>query len=390
MIQENRTFDNLFATFPGAKGTTQGKIHTGSTVKLAKHALLDTTDVMHAYSNYLTDYDHGKMDGFDLDPTATGRASGLLTYQYVAPEQIAVYWTLAKRYVLADQMFTTQGSDSFIGHQDLIAGSTQIDAQHAIVNAPNASPWGCDAPAGTVTSLVESDGTPRWNKGPFPCLNYPTLAGLLDAKGLTWRYYADYPKYSWNAFEAIRAVRYASQWNTNVSTPQTTIFRDIRNGTLPAVSWVVPAPAYSDHPGEPQDFGPDWVGNVVNAVGESPYWRTTAIIVVWDDWGGFYDHLAPPRLNFGGLGFRVPMIAISAYARTAYVSHTQYEFASILRFVEDNWHLGRLGTNDRRANSIGKVFDFSQKPKPYVPVKVGHSRAFFLTLPPSNRPLDSQ
>jgi phospholipase C len=313
-----------------------------------------------------------------------------LPYQYVAPDQIAAYWTLAKRYVLADRMFTTQGSDSFIGHQDLIAGSTQIDADDAIVNAPLRLPWGCDAAVDTTTSLVERNGTPRWNKGPFPCLVYPTLAELLDKKGVTWRYYVGHPKDPWNAFDAIKSVRYGSDWSTNISSPQTTIFGDIARGTLPAVCWVIPSPDYSDHPGDPRDYGPDWVGNVVNAIGKSSYWRTTAVIVIWDDWGGFYDHVRPPQLDFGGLGFRVPMIVVSAFARPGYVAHTQYEFASILKFIENNWHLGRLGANDRRANSIGNVFNFAQKPRAYVPVKVAHTRAFFLSLPPSHRPLDSQ
>ena len=389
LIQENRTFDNLFATFPGADGATQGKIHTGATVPLAKRSLLDPHDVPHGYYNFLIDYDNKKLDGFDLSATAQG-APALQPYQYVDPNQITVYWTLAKRYVLADHMFTTQGSDSFTAHQDLIAGGTQISPNYSIVDPPSGFPWGCDASAGTVTSLVTVSGTPNWGKGPFPCFNYATLATLLDRKNVTWRYYATFPRTNWNAFEAVRSVRYGARWSTNIVTPQNTILNDIAAGTLPAVSWVIPTADYSDHPGEPRDFGPDWIGSVVNAIGESAYWRSTAVFVVWDDWGGFYDHVPPPRLTFGGLGFRVPAIVVSPFARPGYVAHTQYEFGSILRFIEDNWKLGRLGTTDSRANSMGGVFNFSQKPRAYVPVKVMHSREFFLSLPPSTRPLDSE
>ncbi len=390
MIQENRSFDNLFATFPAADGALQGTARNGATVRLVKHNLLMKTDMFHGYSAYLTDYDRGKMDGFNVAPIPAGGLAGSLPYQYVAPDQIGPYWALAKRYVLADRMFMTEGSDSFIAHQDLIAGGTQIDPNDVVIDAPSAMPWGCDAPVGTVTSLVERNGTPLYGKGPFPCFSYPTLAQLLDRKGITWRYYVSVPKASWNAFDAIRAVRYGMHWHENVSTPQTNVFRDVGNGTLPAVSWVIPGPDYSDHPGEPRDYGPDWIGSVVNAIGESRYWNSTAIVIVWDDWGGFYDHVPPPQYGFGELGFRVPAIVISAYARAGYVAHQQFEFGSILRFIEDNWSLGRLGSSDVRATSIGTVFDFTQKTRTYVPVKVAHSRSFFLALPPSNRPLDSQ
>ncbi|HEY1975171.1 MAG TPA: alkaline phosphatase family protein [Candidatus Baltobacteraceae bacterium] len=390
VIQENRSFDNFFATFPGADGATEGTIHTGARVKLAEVNLVMKTDILHGYAPYVNDYDRGRMDGFDVTPAVTGKPAGLLAYQYVYPQQIAAYWTLARRYVLADHLFMTTGSDSFIAHQDLIAGGTQIDPASAVINAPSQAPWGCDAPAGTVTSLVRRNGMPLWQKGPFPCFSYPTLGALLNGKNIPWRYYVQYPTYSWSAFDAIKAIRYGARWRTNISTPQTTIFKDVTNGALPAVSWVIPAPDYSDHPGEPRDYGPDWVGNVVNAIGESPYWKSTAIVIVWDDWGGLYDHVAPPQYGFGELGFRVPAIIVSPYARRGYVAHEQFEFGSILRFIEDNWSLGRLGSSDVRANSIGSVFNFRQTPRRYVPVKVGHSRAFFISMPPSNRPLDSQ
>jgi phospholipase C len=390
LVQENRSFDNLFATFPGADGSHNGAIHTGTLVKLAKHGLLMKSDILHGYEAYLVDYDHGRMNGFDLTPTPQGSVVHLLPYQYVDPGEIAPYWTLAKRYVLADHMFMTTGSDSFIAHQDLIAGGTQISSQYAVINAPNGSPWGCDAAVGTVTSLVERNGSPAWGKGPFPCFGYPTMAELFRRKGLAWRYYVNTPESNWNGFDAIRAVRYGSNWSANISTPQTTIFGDVANGRLPAVSWIIPAPDYSDHPGEPRDYGPDWIGNVVNAIGQSRYWKSTAIVILWDDWGGFYDHVPPPQYGFGELGFRVPAIIVSPYARRGYVAHQQFEFGSILRFIEDNWGLGRLGSSDVRAHSIGAVFSFSQRPRTFVPVRVKHPARFFLSLPPSNRPLDSE
>jgi phospholipase C len=393
VIQENRSFDNLFATFPGADGTTRGTVHTGQQVFLTRAPLVALQDIYHTYSQYLASYDRGRMDGFDLSRNvSTNKAAGTYPYQYVNPAQISPYWTLAKRYTLADHLFMTQGSDSFTAHQDLIAGGTQISPSRSIVNAPDALPWGCDAPPGTVTSLVTYNGIFLANQGPFPCLQYRTLRDLLDAKHVSWRYYtpslASGSSASWNAFEAISAVRYGSQWHTNISSPDTNILRDAAGGDLAAVSWVVPEAGYSDHPGEPVDTGPSWVGQIVNAVGGGKYWDSTAIVVVWDDWGGFYDHVPPRQLDFGGLGFRVPMIVVSPYALHGHVSHTPYEFGSVLRFVERVWSLGCLGTSDARATSIDDAFDFTQVPGPFVPIPATESKASFLHERHSNLPVD--
>ena len=409
VIQENRSFDNLFATFPGADGATEGKMSTGRTVKLTEAALQFPCDFGHSRSGYLKSYDKGKMDGFNLEGGSAkcpGQA-GKRPYQYVNPSDIAPYWDIAGQYVLADHMFQTQGSGSFTAHQDLIAGGTAINVRESLVDFPSHSPWGCDAPAGTVTSLVKGNGTsPQpvkliylYHKGPFPCMTYATMRDLLDAKSVTWKYYTPTIAGSgaiWNAFDGISAVRYGSEWETNVISPETEIFSDISGGTLPSVSWVIPDNTNSDHPGSGEDKGPSWVASVVNAIGESSYWPNTAIVVVWDDWGGFYDHVAPPfRDNYGGLGFRVPMLVISPYARQGvsgpgYVSSTQYEFGSILKFVEDVWGLGRLNTTDTRARSIVDCFDFTQQPRPFTAIPSEYSVRYFENERPSGQPVDSE
>jgi phospholipase C len=324
------------------------------------------------------------MDGFDSASTFTGPA--LAPYQYVDPREIRPYWTIAARYVLADHMFQTEGSASFTSHQDLIAGDSPIAPNARSVDTPDGMPWGCDAPPGTTTPTIG-----RFGKytvlGPFPCFHYATMRDLLDAAGVSWKYYAPsrQPRQPgsriWNAFDAIDAVRNGPEWTSNVSTPNTTLFSDLTNGTLPAVSWVIPQGADSDHPGFKSDTGPSWVAQVVNAIGHSRYWSSTAIVIVWDDWGGLYDHVPPPQLGFGGLGFRVPMLVVSPYAKSGYVSHTQYEFASILKFAEDNWRLGRLGHNDRRATSIADCFDFSQTPLKFRTISAKYSLEYFLRRP---------
>ncbi len=397
VIQENRSFDNLFATFPHADGATKGLTHTGQSITLKARKLESTLVLNNSHLAFNLDYDNGKMDGFDLVYVNGHQCT--CAYQYVKPSTIKPYWQMAKQYVLADHMFTSQSSGSFTGHQDLIRGGADISSHESIIDFPTSEPWGCDAPPGTTTTLLTDTGDYEKGAGPYPCLTYATLRDLLDAKSVSWKYYTpkltDHGGNIWNAYEAISAVRNGSEWTTNISSPETNIFGDITAGTLPAVSWVVPDGQNSDHPaqqawGIKKDTGPSWVASIVNAVGASPYWSSTAVVVTWDDWGGWYDHEPPPQLDYTGLGFRVPMIVVSPYAKTGYVSHTQYEFGSILKFVEDAFALGRLGTTDVRATSIADSFNFKQMPRAFSHIDAKYSKAFFERQRPSNIPVDTQ
>jgi phospholipase C len=235
------------------------------------------------------------------------------------------------------------------------------------------------------------------------------MRDLLDDKSVSWKYYAQRvqgPKGPqggdtagiWSGFDAISAVRNSSEWGKNVTFSDLKIFTDIKAGKLPAVSWITPNAQNSDHPQEHEhgnlvDFGPAWVAQIVNAVGKSKYWKSSAIIVVWDDWGGFYDHVPPPKLsppdNQGGLGFRVPMLIVSPYVK-AHVEHTQYEFGSILRYVEENWNLGNLGQTDVRATSIGNAFDYTMAPRPFKQIRTKRSLQFFLKQKPSHELPDTE
>ncbi len=396
VIQENRSFDNLFATFPGAEGTTTGKLHDGTTIPLKARKLENKMVLNNSWPAFVTDYDNGKMDGFDL--VWVNEHQCTCAYQYVKPSQIKPYWSMAKQYVLADHMFPTQASGSFTAHLDLIRGDTKINSYASLIDFPPHGPWGCDAAPGIKTSLLTDTQEYLYLEGPFPCFTFQTMRDLLDAKSVSWKYYTPSIKTHggdiWNPFDAIQQVRNGSEWGTNVTWPETTIFTDISSGTLPAVSWVVPDGQNSDHPaqqawGIKKDTGPSWVAQIVNAVGQSSYWNSSAIVVVWDDWGGFYDHVAPPQLDYTGLGFRVPMIVVSPYAKAAYVSHTQYEFGSILKFVEDTFSLGSLGTSDSRATSIGDVFNFKGPVRRFKPIEAEYSKSYFLREKPSNMPVDT-
>ncbi|HTU82552.1 MAG TPA: alkaline phosphatase family protein [Candidatus Acidoferrales bacterium] len=392
VVQENRSFDDFFATFPGADGATQGLTSYHHWVPLTKQNLVGK-DIGHMHFTFLREYDDGKMDGFNLLFFDTGGPALRYPYQYVDPAQIRPYWRLAHQYVLADHMFQSQSSGSFTAHQDLIAGGTEINPRESVVDIPSASPWGCDAPPGTSTVLISAKKYPIVG-GPFPCFTYETMRDLLDGAGVTWKYYTPplLPTNQggwWSAFDAIKAVRYSSEWTTNVSSPETNVFADIKNGALPSVSWVIPDSKNSDHPGS-AGHGPSWVASVVNAIGKSQYWNSTAIVVVWDDWGGFYDHVKPPQLDYDGLGFRVPCLIVSPYARPGYIDHTQYEFGSILKFVEDNWNLGTLENQRASATSIVGAFDFTQAPRAFTPVPSALGIDYFEHEKPSYQPVDNE
>ena len=403
LVQENRSFDDFFATFPGADGAKRGLMKTrgGDQYIHLKSEPLESLSLAHQHLAFVHEYDGGKMDGFDDVALERKRGTrvpaGRYAYRYVNPNEIPEYWSIANQYVLGDHMFTTQSSDSFTAHQDLIAGGTPVgDKGDNVIDFPTPSSWGCEASReGTVTSLITPAGDYLKNSGPFPCFKYSTIRDLLDAKSVSWRYFTNtFEGGVWDAFEAIDAVRNGPEWSTHIIAPQTKIFDAISDGTLPAVSWVIPDALDSDHPGNHKDTGPSWVASVVNAIGKSAYWPRTVVIVVWDDWGGQYDHVPPPQLDGQGLGFRVPMLLISAYAKQTsssqpgYVSHTQYEFGSILKFIERNWGLGTLGRTDRRANSLLDCFDFTQPARRFTPISTKHSKAYFLKRPPSGLPVD--
>ncbi|MGC9991760.1 MAG: alkaline phosphatase family protein [Candidatus Cybelea sp.] len=414
MVQENRTFNDLFATFPGADGTTTGLELIGKgkkakqvSVDLKETNLADKKNLNHYYAAYTTAYDNGNMDAFNrIKYAAKAGDEGTLPYTYVNPTQVAPYWTLATDYALADHLFQTQGSGSFTAHQDLIRGGTEINSTESLIDDPTASAaWGCTSPPGTVTSLITTSLVYEPRKGPYPCTNkfpssgsnYETLADLLDAATVSWKYYAPAPKnYTagalWNAFLVINSVYgNKSEWSEHISSPQTNILKDIANGNLPAMSWVVPDALDSDHPGYKSDHGPSWVANVVNALGKSSYWNSTAVIIVWDDWGGFYDSVEPPKPdNQGGPGFRVGMIVASPYVPANEISHTVYGFGSIIKFIENTWSLGSLGTTDQSSTSIGNIFNFKQKPRTFKAIPTKYSREFFLREKPSGLPVDTE
>lgn len=415
IIQENRSLENFFAGYSGANAPVFGcaiaqerrKADASSgcppgdvSVALQKDTFENNPGLLpHDWSSSIVDWDRGEMDGFYKSAPHSGQYAA---YAYIDRREIRPYWTMAREYVLADEMFPTEFGGSFTGHLTLVAGTDDIrPPSEAEVDFPSAGPYDCDSPHGTTSAyvLAKPYRKLRYN-GPFPCFDqFNTIAQVLDGAAISWKFYAFQVLDAgmWEPFEAIKYVRYGSDWSGDIVAPQTKILSDARHGRLPSVSWVTPTEEDSDHPVAHSDRGPSWVAAVVNAIGTSPYWRSSAIVVVWDDWGGFYDNAAPPQLDYRGLGIRVPCLIISPYAKRGYVSHTQYEYGSILRFIEEVNGLApgsigpaSLGYTDARATSLDDAFDFTQTPRAFSKIPAKYSAADFLREPPSHAPLDTQ
>jgi phospholipase C len=393
IVQENRTFDGLFNGFPGSDTVQSGVMSNGQTVALRPDGLESPDDPNHFHSTWVQQYDGGKMH-FDLGMPTTPT----LPYAYVPSAETTPYWTLAREFTVADRMFQSNTGPSFAAHQYLIAGTSQIGPSQFVDDNPyyqnyqpinTNAPWGCDDPPGSFLTLLNLKGGVNGGAdvvGPFPCFDNRTLADEADAAGETWRYYAPAIGTNggvWSAFDAIRHVRYGPGWS-NVISPETQILTDAPTGKLANITWVIPTFLNSDH--NSSATGPQWVASVVNAIGKSPDWKSTAIFITWDDWGGWFDHVVPPQLDGMGLGFRVPLIVVSPYAKHGYVSHVQHEDGSILHFAEKTFGLAALSQSDTRADDLSDCFNFSQQPAPFVPLAVTRTPDSFRHAPDSVPP----
>jgi phospholipase C len=361
--KENHSFDNMFGRFPGADGATQATTSDGQVVPLGHtpdHTLLD---LAHAGDSATLAINNGKMNKFDLLPGALQDGKDIADSQYTQSD-IPNYWRYAQHFTLDDHLFATIIGPSFPNHLVTVAatsGNTVDNPRGQIVHA-----WGCDGGSQSMVSAIRPDGMHFLT---HPCFNFKTLPDRLQAAGISWKYYSP-PQfasgYVWNALDAIKHIRYGSLWKTNVPL-DTTFISDVQNGHLPAVSWLVTNARLSDHPPASMCLGENWSVRVINAVMRSRYWKDTAIFLIWDDFGGFYDHVAPPRLSYVSLGPRVPSIVISPYARQHYIDHTALDFNSILRFIETDFNLRPLNSADAGATSIASSFDLRQTPTaPYV------------------------
>ena len=303
---------------------------------------------------------------------------------YVPHNESKPYFDMAHEWVVGDNMFQSHLDESFVSHQYVIAAQAQssVICRIRLCGVARAAPGRRRHDhAGAVS---------RCGPHSRPCFDYQTLGDELDKAELSWRFYA--VRYgsdaggnggTWSAYQAVKHIFYGPDWKKDVIRQLAVHHRRARREARQL---------HVDHAGMRGVGSPRMrrrlrtlvVAALVNTVGASKFWDSTAIFVQWDDWGGYYDHVAPPYKDYDGNGFRVPLLVISPYAKKDYVSHTQYETTSVLRFAEDLYGLGQLAAADARATSPAKdCFDFTQKSAPVREDQGAVSRRLF--HPPSLR-----
>jgi phospholipase C len=360
IVRENHSFDNLFGTFPGADGATKYPLLSGKRVPLGRtpdHLFLD---IAHAGSTASFAVDGGRMDRFNQLPGAIQNGKDIADSQY-RQSDIAAYWEYARQFTLDDHFFSTIMGPSFPNHLVTIAASSNNVVDNPLGQTVHA--WGCDSGQYSVVTLMD----PNTGKKSLvkPCFNIATMADTLQKAKVSWGYYAPtqyHSGYIWSSLDAIKHIRYSSLWKSNVR-PDTSFIGDVKSGKLPAVSWLVTNEGASDHPPYSICMGQNWTVQRVNAIMQSRYWKDTLVVLTWDDFGGFFDHVAPPVTSVISLGPRVPTILLSPYARSHYIDRRPLNFGSILKFVEDDFHLPPLTAVDRSAASVGSVLNFKQAPQ---------------------------
>jgi phospholipase C len=358
--KENRSFDNLFGTFPHADGATTAAISDGSTVRLGHTPDHTILDIGHAGDSAAFAEDDGRMDHFNLLPGALQDGIDIADSE-LHRSDILNYWRYAQRFTLDDHMFSTINGPSFPNHLVTIAADSNnvIDNPYGQTNHA----WGCDSgPYARVAAVNPTTGQRYITK---PCFNIRTIADVLQKYHVSWRYYAPgkfQSGYIWDSFDAIKSIRYSSLWKTNADYPTGRFVRDARAGRLPSVSWLVTDAPESEHPPYSMCVGEDWTVNQINAVMRGKDWRSTLIVLTWDDFGGFYDHVPPPKINYISLGPRVPAIIISPYARAHTVDHHQLDFNSILKFIEQDFRIPAVNSHDRSASSLLSSLNLHQPP----------------------------
>lgn len=357
LVKENRTFDNYFGTFPGANGATTGTISTGDVIPLGQAPDVLPRDISHSFQSAVLAMDDGAMDKFDLIPGAN-RDGDYLAYTQYTENDIPNYFAYARHFVLADEFFSSLSGPSFPNHLYTVGAQS-----NGAINNPGNSQgrWGCDSPDNSRVQVMDDEGriTPE-----YPCFDFQTLADALEERGLSWKYYAPsegQSGYIWSALDAIAHIRLTDLWTQHV-VPTSQFVSDALTGNLPAMSWLVVGSGLSEHPPASVCRGENWTVEQLNAVMQGPQWRSTVVFLTWDDFGGFYDHEPPPRLDSFGLGPRVPTLIISPWVRSGYIDHTLLEFSSVLRFVEHRFRLPALAYRDAIANDLLEAFDFDQRP----------------------------
>lgn len=387
IIQENRTFDNYFGTYPGADGIPPetclpdlpGSSHC---VKPFHMTQPPACDLEHNWNTAHAAWDNGRMDGF------VWAEGSNYTMGYRDERDIPNYWEYARHYVLADNFFSSLAGPSLPNHVYTVAAQSG-----GLIN----NVCSADHEVDELKAVTDDDDG----------FSFASMVSLLASHHVSWKYYVEtrgpLPKGTedrchvnapephqlglWNPLPGFKAVRdNPALLDRLVDLKE--FESDLDHGTLPAVSWIVPDQQDSEHPPAPPAQGMWHVTRLINAVMRSKYWADTAIFVTWDDYGGFYDHVPPPQMDAYGYGPRVPLLVISQYAKHGYVTHQQGDLTGMLRFVEERFNLVHLTARDHFTGDMSDAFDFSQRANPPLIIPVPQNlpeKAIFRTCgyPPS-------
>ena len=352
VMQQNHTFDNYFGTYPGANGvpsetcmavTLPNKPDT-SCVSPYQMGSYPITDLSHSSSTFQGQYQDGKMNGF-VDTLNRLNQDGKLTMGYYDDTDIPFYWNLADQFVLFDNYFSSAHTGSIMNRMFSISGQPGSDKNRIPVNG-----FG----------------------------NIPTIFDRLQERGISWKYYIrDYnPDFNYRILQELDYLPPQIQWVPLLSMDRflddpelssrivdlSEYYTDLANGTLPAVSYVLLLGA-TEHPISDPQLGQVTNKTMIQMLMESDAWKSSALVITYDDWGGWYDHVPPPQVDEYGYGFRVPAMLVSAYARQGHIDHTQLDHTSLLKFIESNWDIEPLAERDAQANNITSAFDFASAPR---------------------------
>jgi phospholipase C len=417
IMQENRSFDSYFGTYPGADGIPMrhGRPRVCVPDPLARHCVRPFHDRNdrnlggpHSQRNAHGDINGGKMNGFIIQQTtartgceqlfdpACGRGGSLGrpdVMGYHDGADIPNYWAYAKNFVLQDHMFQSDASWSLPSHLYMVSEwSARCRTPGVAMSCVNNDQFPGDPPDFQIHNLRIADPI-------TPDYAWTDLTYLLHRAGVSWGYYvfdgtepdceddaalscqpvSQGPKTPgiWNPLPYFSTVQQDKQLS-NIQSLQN-FYAAAKAGKLPAVSWIDPNGTVSEHPPALVSAGQSYVTGLINTIMRSPDWRSTAIFLAWDDWGGFYDHVKPPHVDLNGYGLRVPGLVISPYARKGYIDHHTLSFDAYVKFIENDFLGGaRLdpatdGRPDLRPTvredapqlaNIAHDFDFSQPPRP--------------------------
>ncbi len=406
IMEENRSFDSYFGTYPGADGIPPGVCvpdpQRGRCKRPYHDARLRNAGGPHDHRDALLDIGDGQMDGFILRaesgrrvycnkhinaPSCSLAPSKPDVMGYHDQREIPNYWSYARHFVLQDHLFQSDTSWSLPGHLYMVSGWSAKCSRRG-------DPMSCKT---AVQGPGSPPGEPENPTGKAPDYAWTDLTYLLHAHHVSWRYYVfkglapdcdrnqmfckALPQSAktpgiWNPLPWFDTVKQDRQ-GENVA-PFDEFLQAARTGTLSAVSWLTPAESVSDHPPASIRRGQAYVTGVINAVMRSPDWSSTAIFLSWDDWGGFYDHVVPPKVDASGYGLRVPGLVISPYAKRGYIDHQVLSHDAYLKFIEDDFLGGAridprtdgrpdprpdVRENAKILGDLRKDFDFAQTPR---------------------------